>query len=351
MGLDRIAATGKATADLRPPLVLRWSGREVRALRQARRMSVRDFAKHLGVTPRMVSKWEAGGDEIQPRPVNQEALDTSLTRSSPEAQALFGSLLAEAPIAKATRSRAADPQSHAVQDDPMTMRHPRDGKTMVLVSAGTFLSGRDNSPAEIDDLYIDLFPVTNAEYRRFVTATGHRAPLHWIGDRCPGALLDHPVVFVTWNDAIAYATWAGKTLPTALEWEKAARGDEGGIYPWGSQPTPAKCNVRESRIGFTTPIDRYHSGASPYGIYDLCGNTWEWCDDETEPGRHQLKGSAFTSPFTRAIPSMFNDASADMLDDDTGFRSVCVDASSSGPDRQSPITDDHQKGPTSLPFR
>jgi formylglycine-generating enzyme required for sulfatase activity len=334
MGLDQIAS-GQATPESRPPLVLRWSGREVRALRQARRMSVRDFAQHLGVTPRMVSKWEAGGDEIQPRPVNQEALDTSLTRSSPEAQALFGSFLADTPITDATRSSATDPQSHAIQDDPTTMQHPRDGKTMVRVSAGKFLSGPDNSAAEIDEFYIDRFPVTNADYQRFVTAAGHRAPLHWLGDRCPETLLDHPVVFVSWNDAIAHAAWAGKALPTALQWEKAARGDQGAIYPWGSQPTPAKCNVRESGIGCTTPVDRYHSGASPYGIYDLCGNTWEWCRDETERGRHQLKGSAFTSPFRRATPSMFNDASADMLDDDTGFRCVCVDASPSGPDRRS----------------
>lgn len=71
-----------------------------------------------------------------------------------------------------------------------------------------------------------------------------------------------------------------------------------------------------------TPVDRYRSGTSPYGVYDMCGDVWEWCADETSRSRHELKGSAFTSSFVRAAPSMFNDAIAEMLDDDTGFRCV-----------------------------
>lgn len=95
---------------------------------------------------------------------------------------------------------------------------------------------------------------------------------------------------------------------------------KGDTYPWGDGRTLAKCNVRESGIGSTTPVDRYHSGVSSCGIYDLCGNTWEWLGTETSYGRYELKGSAFTSPFSRAEPAAFNDASAVMADDDTGFR-------------------------------
>ena len=194
---------------------------------------------------------------------------------------------------------------------------------MTLVEAGGFLYGETNEPRVIPAFYVDVFPTTNADYARFVTATRHRAPQHWSrAGEPPGHLLEHPVVFVTWHDAQAYASWAAKSLPSNEQWEKAARGERGDTYPWGSQLTAAKCNVRESGIASTTPVDRYHSGASPYGVYDMCGNVWEWLSTESAQGRHELKGSAFTSPFARATPSMFNDASADMLDDDTGFRCV-----------------------------
>lgn len=130
------------------------------------------------------------------------------------------------------------------------------------------------------------------------------------------------MVFVSRRDAAAYAAWADKALPETAQWEKAARGTGGATYPWGHAQTPAKCNVRESGIGSTTPVGRYHSGLSPYGVYDLCGNVWEWCATASTPGRYQLKGSAFTSSFERAAPTAFNDAAADMCDDDTGFRCV-----------------------------
>lgn len=142
--------------------------------------------------------------------------------------------------------------------------------------------------------------------------------------RTPAELADHPVVWVTWDDARTYATWTGRTLPTAPQWEKAARGPAGATYPWGNTDSIGKCNVRESAIGQTTPVHRFHSGTSPYGVYDLCGNVWEWLASPTAPGRYELKGSAFTSPFARAAPSAFNDADHTMCDDDTGFRCATV---------------------------
>ena len=298
-----------------------WSGREVRALREAKRMSIRAFAAHLGISERMVSKWEKGAGEIHPRPVNQHALDSTLAASGADVQARFSHLIG-----------APGPQTGDLDEPsrpPLPVnelhqaRHPVDGKLMTFVDAGTFLAGENNEPIWLPAFYIDVFPTTNTDYQRFLHATGHRPPQHWTRDGAPpDDLRDHPVVFVTWHDGNAYSSWAAKSLPSSHQWEKAARGTRGGTYPWGSQSTPAKCNVREGGLAHTTPVDRYHSGVSPYGVYDLCGNTWEWCSTPTEPDRYELKGSAFTSPFHRCTPSTFNDAATDMLDDDTGFRCV-----------------------------
>ncbi|NYH79264.1 transcriptional regulator with XRE-family HTH domain [Actinopolyspora biskrensis] len=299
--------------------VQQWTGIEVRALRNAMRMSLREFAAHLGVSERMISKWEAAGGNVTPRPVNQAALDTCMQRSDSDTQARFKYL---------TDGRVVGGSSETTELIGSTqVRHPSDGSLMVKVDASVFLAGPSNEPVWVPAYYIDVHPVSNAEYARFTAATGHKPPEHWPDEQYPAELANHPVVFVTWKDAIAYAHWADKELPTAQQWEKAARGTRGMVYPWGDQPTPAKCNVRESGIGATTPVDRYQSGVSPYGAYDMCGNVWEWFSTASRPGRRELRGGAWTSPFDRATPSSFNDAAETMCDDDTGFRcAVSADA-------------------------
>ncbi|MBF6072973.1 SUMF1/EgtB/PvdO family nonheme iron enzyme, partial [Nocardia farcinica] len=97
--------------------------------------------------------------------------------------------------------------------------------------------------------------------------------------------------------------------------EKAARGTRGTTRPWGNQSTPDKSKIRGTGPGNTTPVSTYASGVSPYGVYDMVGNTWEWTATETTPGRFLLKGIAYTSPFYRGEPAGFNDAANTMLDD------------------------------------
>ncbi|MDT0459373.1 SUMF1/EgtB/PvdO family nonheme iron enzyme [Streptomyces sp. DSM 41527] len=300
------------------PGVARWTGREINALREAMRKTVRGFAAAIGVSDRMVSKWEKGGENITPRPGNQAALDTLLTRSGLEVQERFAQLM----TAKA--AAGGDERTEALlTPGAQRHRHPADGKLMIEVEEGLYLGGADNTPGWLPAYFIDIYPVTNADYFRFTSATGHPAPTHWGTDRrCPDSIFDHPVVWTTWRDANAYAAWAGKALPTSEQWEKAARGAKGSIYPWGAAATAAKCNVQETGIGNTTPVSRYHSGVSPFGVYDMCGNTWEWCATESKAGRRAFKGSAFTSPFALADPASFNDAYETMSDNDTGFRCV-----------------------------
>jgi formylglycine-generating enzyme required for sulfatase activity len=180
-----------------------------------------------------------------------------------------------------------------------------DGKEMILISGGSLLMGYDEGQAkhqpqhavDVASFYLDRFPVTNAEFKRFVDDTGHPVPYYqvsWCDTRgynwdpetrtFPEGKSDHPVVLVTWLDALAYARWAGKRLPTEAEWELAARGLEGRIWPWGDKPVPGRSNTREAGVGATTPVQRYvPDGASPDGVADLIGNVWEWTSSLFRP--------------------------------------------------------------------
>jgi formylglycine-generating enzyme len=144
----------------------------------------------------------------------------------------------------------------------------------------------------LSPFWIDRSPVTNAQFQRFVAAQPQWSPeqiapdragaaylQHWAGGTCPPALADHPVVFVSWYAALAYARWAGKRLPTEAEWEYAARGGQHDAeFPWGSAPAdPRRANYAASGIGTTTPVGTYPP--NPYGLSDLAGNVWEFCLD------------------------------------------------------------------------
>lgn len=300
------------------PLVTRWTGRETKALREALRMTTAEMGHKLGVSDRIVARWESTYETTTIRPVNQAALDTLLAMSDSDVHGRFVGLLAEG---DAPPAQLVEPADNHVLSGTYT-KHPCDGRPMAEVPEGIYLAGRIGGPQWIDGFFIDVFPVTNADYARFVTAARKPAPDHWNGQRCDPRIYDHPVVSVSHSDAEAYATWANKRLPTAEQWEKAARGTTGSVWPWGDQPSAAKCNAREANVGTTTSVSRYHSGVSPYGVYDLVGNVWEWTATTSAPGRYHLKGSAFTSPTFRGEPAAFNDANDFMRDDDTGFRCV-----------------------------
>jgi formylglycine-generating enzyme required for sulfatase activity len=281
-------------------------------------MSVREFASHLGVSDRMVSKWEAGGHTIRPRPVNQAALDTSLARSGAEVKARFAMALS----ATGTRLAGRVAPAATLQVATNLVRHPEDGKLMTLIEPTITPLGPDAEPTWLAGYYIDVYPTTNADYVRFLDATDHPAPAHWEDRRPPPEVANHPVIGVSWRDAFAYGRWAAKSLPTGPQWEKAARGPNGAVFPWGDPFSPSHCNVRESRVKTTTPVDWYDAGVSPYGAYDLCGNVWEWCASVGARGQWQARGGAFSAAGHRAVPSTWSELPADTRRDDLGFRCV-----------------------------
>jgi formylglycine-generating enzyme required for sulfatase activity len=169
------------------------------------------------------------------------------------------------------------------------------GMEFVAVPAGEFAMGssdgdrqatRSEKPQHrvyLDDYYIGRTPVTRAQYQAFVDATGHP----WPGRRRGSAAgPDHPATQVSWQDAQAFCRWFGRQtgrtvrLPTEAEWEQAARGTDGRIYPWGDGWDPRRCNCGRGGPGGTTPVGRYSpQGDSPYGCADMAGNVWEWVAD------------------------------------------------------------------------
>jgi formylglycine-generating enzyme required for sulfatase activity len=156
---------------------------------------------------------------------------------------------------------------------------------MALVPAGAYMIGRDDGDrlaapkhsVALAAFYIDKTEVTNAQYKRFVDATGHVSPDAWGGVDFPAGKGNYPVIGIRWQDAVDYAKWAGKRLPNEAEWEAAARGADGRLFPWGDQWQTGLANVGTTGI---VEVGSFPAGASPNGIMDMIGNVWEWTADE-----------------------------------------------------------------------
>jgi len=142
------------------------------------------------------------------------------------------------------------------------------------------------------DFYIDKFPVTNNLYQRFLAETGYRKRPRLIDSAIWGDP-DHPVVAVDWEDANAYATWTGKSLPTERQWEKAARGVDGRIFPWGSELAETYCNCFEAGLECTSEVGSFPSSASPNEAQDMAGNVWEMTTDRWDEESFAMRGGCY----------------------------------------------------------
>lgn len=168
---------------------------------------------------------------------------------------------------------------------------------MVLVPSGTFVSGVAKSVKETKAFWMDLFPVTNAEYLRFVTSTGYRSPKFWTEGRLREP--EAPVVGISWYDAFKYAAFAGKSLATKDQWEKAARGKAGRLYPWGDELDEARaCCGKEDGTDAIEPIGKHPENVSEYGLRDMVGNVWQWTEspDPADPEQRVICGGSWCDP-------------------------------------------------------
>jgi formylglycine-generating enzyme required for sulfatase activity len=198
---------------------------------------------------------------------------------------------------QATAEEVASPTPAGPTSTPMPTSTPRPAATptsapsnkpnTVYIQGGAFILGSENGSEDetpqqemvINAFNIDIYPVTNAEYKEFIDATGRDAPRTWDAGAHPEGTGDHPVIWVNWQDAKAFCEWAEKRLPTEFEWERAARGADGRTYPWGDAFAATNCNSKESGLGGTSPVGSYPDGVSPDGVFDMAGNVWEWTAD------------------------------------------------------------------------
>jgi formylglycine-generating enzyme required for sulfatase activity len=161
---------------------------------------------------------------------------------------------------------------------------------MVLVPAGAFLGGADKRQLTLPAFYIDRSEVTNSAYARFCAEKNRPLPDLFLKDHPY-----YPVVNITYVDAQEFAKWAGKRLPTLQEWEKAARGRDGRLYPWGNGRDLRRANVLDNpdrRTPDLTPVDSFPDGASPYHALNMVGNVWEFTDELRTPNDATLRSFA-----------------------------------------------------------
>jgi formylglycine-generating enzyme required for sulfatase activity len=218
-------------------------------------------------------------------------------------------LLVEDVLAKSSISSSELRRRLAASGEPATLAEVLD-QQMVYIPAGEFTMGSDTAHEDerpeqqvyLDAFELDRYEVTNVQYQRFLPKSGEPAPRYWLDDMYPAGQADYPVVGVSWPQAKAYCEWAGKRLPTEAEWEKACRGSNGNIFPWGNAWAPKRANVGYAQaqnwplrldegwaflqstapspdVPHLQPVGSYPEGQSAYGVLDLTGNASEWVAD------------------------------------------------------------------------
>jgi formylglycine-generating enzyme required for sulfatase activity len=161
---------------------------------------------------------------------------------------------------------------------------------MVAIAPGTYTIGSAAETADLAEFWIDRFEVTNAQYAAYIQDIGADTPAYWEGANIPAEMGNHPVESLTWQEAADYCGWLNKRLPTEVEWEAAARGPEGWLYPWGNVRTAV-----ELPTSGTYPVGSIPENRTFFGVFDMAGNVWEWVDQPYQAvpdGERVIRGGA-----------------------------------------------------------
>jgi len=240
-----------------------------------------------------------------------------------------------------------------------------DSLTWITIPAGPFCMGSDPRDAAppfaneypqqqlaLPEFRISRVPITNQQYQRFIAATHHPVPGHWLGGQPPTGTEQLPVTYVSWNDAQAFCAWAGVRLPSEAEWEKAARSADGRWWPWGDRlPDGTRCHFNGQAQGVAPaaqsvlPVGSFPLGASAYGVLDMAGNVWEWTNSllrpypyrpgdgregTIDPGVRVVRGGSYNHDLRQIRCAARDGMAAAVRDVYIGFRVAAVEAKADG---------------------
>ncbi len=216
----------------------------------------------------------------------------------------LGQKVPENPALPASQSHGSV-DSFPLSEQVWKFQNNKDGTTLAFIPEGDFLAGKESFPIHLPPYYLAFACVTNTQYARFLTEIKPNSTklVSWINLKRPNAEIhqvndiyeadtakaEFPVIWVTWEGAVAYCKWAHMRLPTELEWEKGARGVDGNLYPWGDEweagrPQPPEGERKPEEI---MSAWAYPTARSPYGLYQMIGNVYEWCAESYEQGAYQ----------------------------------------------------------------
>lgn len=251
------------------------------------------------------------------------------------------------------RKIPAAPKEKDIPDDllPMLKWCKIPGGITHVANLGVESGQMDDDSVRLKSFWMSKYPVTNLQFQKFIDdENGYSNPFWWqFSDHSITWFEEHPEALppryegddrprenVNWYEAMAFAQWLSHktgyniTLPLVAQWQRASQGDDDRFFPWGNVFSDDRCNTYESQIRMTTSVTAYDKGVSPYGVYDMSGNVWEWCLDKAEPEqgsydyRRAVIGGSFVSPANRAQSSFRYFLKSEVRYSSIGIRLVCL---------------------------